>query len=268
MTREEAIEIVRKLYYDSLFLKKDKEAIETLIPGIKESEDERIRKDIINYIKVSKPDWEKYSDYSSWINWLEKQRTSEEAIQYLKEHHSSSDVSDFQAAMNIAVAKAFDAGKKSVKPNEKCDKDAEGVFGLKKNGDLIPASKVKPGDKDEYESIVIVKGNTCIEIAIRNPEGDFNFEESQKQAASLGEGWRCPTRHEWLDIYDSRFDGLNDLMEKFNISPIDYWVWTCEADADPKYSSKSAWYADFDGSLNLNTNNYLGEIFAVRDFRN
>ena len=35
---------------------------------------------------------------------------SEDALEYLKEHHSPSEVSDFQAAMNIAVAKAFDAG--------------------------------------------------------------------------------------------------------------------------------------------------------------
>ena len=33
---------------------------------------------------------------------------SEQAMKYLQEHHSTSEVSDFQAAMNIAVAKAID----------------------------------------------------------------------------------------------------------------------------------------------------------------
>jgi len=33
---------------------------------------------------------------------------SEQAMKYLQEHHSPSEVSDFQAAMNIAVAKAVD----------------------------------------------------------------------------------------------------------------------------------------------------------------
>lgn len=33
--------------------------------------------------------------------------TAEQAIKYLQEHHSPSEVSDFQAAMNIAVAKAI-----------------------------------------------------------------------------------------------------------------------------------------------------------------
>ena len=37
--------------------------------------------------------------------------SSEEAMKYLKENHSPSEVSDFQAAMNIAVAKAYDKGK-------------------------------------------------------------------------------------------------------------------------------------------------------------
>lgn len=51
MDREEALKIVRDLYEKSLFLKKDKEAIETLIPEFKESEDERIRKNILALVK-------------------------------------------------------------------------------------------------------------------------------------------------------------------------------------------------------------------------
>lgn len=79
MNREEAIEIVRKLYYDSLFLKKDKEAIETLIPELKESKDERIRKDIIRYLKYSgiKPDRpinpHVRTTMKDALAWLEKQ---------------------------------------------------------------------------------------------------------------------------------------------------------------------------------------------------
>lgn len=51
MDREEALKIVRDLYEKSLFLKKDKEAITTLIPELKESEDERIRKNILALVK-------------------------------------------------------------------------------------------------------------------------------------------------------------------------------------------------------------------------
>ena len=44
MTREEAMEIAKKLYNDSLFLKKDKEAMLTLIPELAENDDERMCK--------------------------------------------------------------------------------------------------------------------------------------------------------------------------------------------------------------------------------
>ena len=54
----------------------------------KESDDERIRKEIINFIKVSKPNWENYRDYSSWITWLEKKGeqkpADEEMIEILR----------------------------------------------------------------------------------------------------------------------------------------------------------------------------------------
>lgn len=55
--------------------------------------------------------------------WLEKQKPSDEALKYIKENHSPSEVSDFQAAMNIAVAKAFDAGKKAQKLVEWSEED-------------------------------------------------------------------------------------------------------------------------------------------------
>lgn len=49
--------------------------------------------------------------------WLDKVMPSEDAMEYLKAHHSPSEVSDFQAAMNIAVLKAYDAGRESAKPS-------------------------------------------------------------------------------------------------------------------------------------------------------
>ena len=71
MEREEALEIARRLYKNSLFLKKDKEAMVTLIPELAENEGERIRKSIIAIIN-------NYVDNSNtfkpkMIAWLEKQ---------------------------------------------------------------------------------------------------------------------------------------------------------------------------------------------------
>ena len=77
MERKEAIEIVRNLYNKSLFLKKDKEAIVTLIPEIKESEDEKIVNALIGYIEGSVHDVNEEIipgiKVSDAIAWLEKQ---------------------------------------------------------------------------------------------------------------------------------------------------------------------------------------------------
>lgn len=79
----------------------------------KENEDEKVRKALLRCCD----DWEKgqfgcmaKEDIPAVRAWLEKQKTSEAAIRYLRENHSSEKVSDFQAAMNIAVARAYDKG--------------------------------------------------------------------------------------------------------------------------------------------------------------
>ena len=77
MTKEEALNIVRNIYQTDA----EKEALATLIPELKESEDERIRKDCIKYL-----DWEYQHCYLSdkdkikikkCIAWLEKHSSSQ-----------------------------------------------------------------------------------------------------------------------------------------------------------------------------------------------
>lgn len=75
MERKKAIEIVKKIYNEYLFLKKDKEAMVTLIPELKENEDERIRKTLIEFFSMGA----KYNCSTAGISdkdilaWLEKQ---------------------------------------------------------------------------------------------------------------------------------------------------------------------------------------------------
>lgn len=87
-----------------------RESIERIFPQLKESDDEKIRKELISYFKQFANEELRGVNISDWIAWLQKQKTSEEALQYLRENHSPSEMSDFQAAMNIAVAKAYDKG--------------------------------------------------------------------------------------------------------------------------------------------------------------
>lgn len=87
-----------------------------LFPELEECNEEEVREAMIDFFKHEREEGVVVSHYGvnieRMIAWLEKQKTSEEAIQYLKENHSPSEVSDFQTAMNIAVAKAYDKGVK------------------------------------------------------------------------------------------------------------------------------------------------------------
>ena len=78
MNREEAIKIVKSHYPANKQMLN--EALEFLIPELKESEDERIRKDLITFLdeiwhlgkNANFDKWDK-CDCSNWIAWLEKQ---------------------------------------------------------------------------------------------------------------------------------------------------------------------------------------------------
>lgn len=48
--------------------------LEVIFPELKESEDERVRKQIISFLKEFEYDHYRCLDFSSWIAWLEKQR--------------------------------------------------------------------------------------------------------------------------------------------------------------------------------------------------
>lgn len=71
MKKEEAIKILRETHDSALFSVRT--ALETLIPELRESEDERVRKAIINYI-LYKADGVSEEDEHKWISWLEKQK--------------------------------------------------------------------------------------------------------------------------------------------------------------------------------------------------
>ena len=73
MERKEAIEVIKKNWPDSSFTML-REALETLIPELKESEDERVRNAIINFLHEGNPFKNiKKETRQRWIAWLEKQ---------------------------------------------------------------------------------------------------------------------------------------------------------------------------------------------------
>lgn len=73
MEKQEAIEIIKNHFPNNNTLLC--EALKTLIPELKENEDEKIRKDLISYLKSDKEFIPSQSDtfYRRSIAWLEKQ---------------------------------------------------------------------------------------------------------------------------------------------------------------------------------------------------
>lgn len=78
MTRENAIKIVRNICQTDA----EKEALATLIPELRESEDERIRKDIIAFLQSMNSHCNPTQDWdlrNRWLPYLEKQKEQKPA---------------------------------------------------------------------------------------------------------------------------------------------------------------------------------------------
>ena len=76
MTQEEKFEEAKRLYETANA--DQRYVLESLFPELKESEDERIRKELISFVRGvlachDKPNAERDEKYESWIAWLEKQ---------------------------------------------------------------------------------------------------------------------------------------------------------------------------------------------------
>ena len=82
MTRKEAIERIKARFDKWALDDEDKKAIQTLTPGLKENEDERIRKELIEFIQWSvdrhfmREDFHQAKRPSEWLAYLEKQKDS------------------------------------------------------------------------------------------------------------------------------------------------------------------------------------------------
>lgn len=110
------------------------------------------------------------------------------------------------------------------------------------------------------EFVAIVRKDNCGFILAKDPvkvDGEINFDwnkavalakafkASTKHGGNVGpEGFRLMDRREALDIYDARFQGLDDALAIIGGTPVHTgdarWMWTEDEDPDPEYSSDSA----------------------------
>ena len=87
--------------------------------------------------------------------------------------------------------------------------------------------------------------------------GLHEFDEAQKTAAEFkpleGVTFRCPTRKECIDLYDARFQGLDEAVKltggDFCNRTDGNWFWTAERDADPRYATIAWFFSGNSGTL-------------------
>lgn len=129
-----------------------------------------------------------------------------------------------------------------------------GIYIPEEQRNLIPVDEwVKREDPTTAQTVVLVTDFGMLEIAKEDLPGGFNFEGAQKAAAEYRKGFRCPTRHEAIEMYDARFRGLDEAFKKIGGEPATTIGWTSEADPDPEYSSYYAFfYGGSTGSVSYN----------------
>ena len=138
-----------------------------------------------------------------------------------------------------------------------------GIYIPEEQRNLIPVDEwVKREDPTTAQTVVLVTDSGMLEIAKKDLPSLFNFEGAQKAAAEYRNGFRCPTRHEAIEMYDARFRGLDEAFEKIGGEPATAVGWTSEADPDPEYNSYGA-FVYYGGTGGVGSSNkYI--TYAVR----
>lgn len=101
--------------------------------------------------------------------------------------------------------------------------------------------------------------------------GLHEFDEAQKAAADFkpleGVTFRCPTCKECIDLYDARFQGLDEAVKltggDFCNRTDGNWFWTAERDADPRYAFFAWYFSGSYGTLNFSHVNSAYRCQAV-----
>ena len=102
-----------------------------------------------------------------------------------------------------------------------------GIYIPEEQRNLIPVDEwVKREDPTTAQTVVLVTDFGMLEIAKEDLPGGFNFEGAQKAAAEYRKGFRCPTRHEAIEMYDARFRGLDEAFKKIGGEPATTIGWT------------------------------------------
>lgn len=86
MANEDKLQLAKEALASGTY---DKETIEYIFPELRESEDEKIRKEIIQFLQLPHPQFVGKRNYEEWIAWLEKQDTKLQ--EYINEERNKKD---------------------------------------------------------------------------------------------------------------------------------------------------------------------------------
>lgn len=130
---DEALERARKIHSETEF-DYEKGMMEEIFPELAESEDEKIRRELIKFIKKRNRSGCDY-DYDKWIAWLEKQSAKEVDARYenLEELLVADNI--YQMSMNEAMVE--EAKSKAIKALSELS--ISKLLGLEKQGKQKPA---------------------------------------------------------------------------------------------------------------------------------
>ena len=144
-----------------------------------------------------------------------------------------------------------------------------GIYIPEEQRNLIPVDEwVKREDPTTAQTVVLVTDSGMLEIAKKDLTTLFNFEGAQKAAAEYRNGFRCPTRHEAIEMYDARFRGLDEALKKIGGKPVTTIGWTSEADPDPEYNSYIVFvYYGNSGSVDINSKCGTNAVRPVSAFK-
>lgn len=257
MKQEEAIERIKARFDKWALDDEDMKAIQTLVPELAETEDERIRKELIEFIQWSvdrrfmREDFHQAKRPSEWIAWLEKQKDASKAIEavervdkYIDEHlanaHDMKDSNpdkkyyrgwdDALGEMARILQDVYSGEKqKEQKPIISEDAIREGVahFGitqyqidnwLKKHINVVEQNPAEWSEEDEKMIETICK------------EGDLKPSE-QHWLKNLSERFNLQPKVEWSEEDEKRIQRICGFLWKNRKGDTDT-IYQIEKDAD------------------------------------
>ena len=247
---EAALGWMRKVY--PTMTGADKEDAEHYFPELTESEDEKIRKELIAYHKGMADKNEETCNpnhlHNVWIAWLEKQKNVEEEIE---KAYRNADKIQYEKGYNMGYLKGIEVGMQDAIEKQKGQKDwAEELNAKIKELHKQCLGLLKPAEWSEEDEEML---NRCISsideakenrYAYKETDGDTSYDEEMAWLKSLCpqpqklEDWTEEDERKYQCIRKILLDNLDSSEGKFTVAEILDWYEKKGTGRNSKYTWK------------------------------